>query len=149
MTSSEGRSKCRRVAIRSPAVGLREDRLTVASLAATAERLAGSHADDALGEALGADLDRGHGAALDQALATIGGISTDPRLLTDAAARLTTEPAVPQRVNALRLLAAAGADEDEARRIQAARGRGWRTPQAEAWKPQPGRDGDGVADVDG
>ncbi len=130
-------------------MGLREDRLTVASLAATAERLAGSHADDALGYVLGADLDRGHGPALDQALATIGGITVDPRLLTEAAARLTTEPAVPQRVNALRLLVAAGADEAEARRIQAGRGKGWRTPQAEPWRPQPARDGEGVADVDG
>lgn len=112
----------------------RQDRLTAASLAATAERLAGSHADDALGEALAADLDRGSGEHLDAALATIAAITTDPRLLTEAAARLTTEPAVPQRTNALRLLAAAGADQAEARRVQAARGKGWRTPQAEPWR---------------
>ena len=67
---------------------------------------------------------------------TIGGISTDPALLAEAAARLTTDPQVPQRRNAFRLLIAAGADEQEARRIQAARGKGWRTPQAERYNRQ-------------
>jgi hypothetical protein len=112
----------------------RADRLTAVSLGATAERLCGSHAPDALGEALAADLDAGGGPYLEQALATLAAISTDPRLLTEAAARLTTPPAVPQRANALRLLVAAGADEQQARRIQAGRGRGWTTPQADPWR---------------
>ncbi len=111
----------------------RQDRLTAVSLGATAERLCGEPLDDlsdALGARLAADLDRGEGEHLDRALAVLADISTDPVLLTHAAARLTTEPQVPQRHNALRLLVAAGADEAEARRIQAARGKGWRTPQA-------------------
>lgn len=113
-------------------MGLRADRLTVASLTGTAERLAGTLADDALGVRLGADLDAGEGAALEQAKATIWAVSRDPVLLSVAASHYC-DAAVPQKQNAWRLLIACGADPDEARRIKAERGRepGWTLPQAE------------------
>lgn len=112
----------------------RADRIRVAQVSGTALRLCGSEADDALGEALHGQLDTGGGVLVDRAVATVHAVSADPVILCEAAAMFTVPPTTPMRRYALRLLVAAGADEDEARRIMAARGKGWSTPQAEAWK---------------
>lgn len=114
-----------------------EDRLTAVSAGSTAERLCGDLADDAMGEQLHRDLDRGEGEHLERALRILAEVTTEPELLTYAAARHVVGR-VPARRYALRLLVAAGADEVEARRIQAARGHGWSTPQAEKWRPDSG-----------
>ncbi len=111
--------------------------LKVARLPATAERLCSTPSDgddDAYGEPLHVQLDAGGGDLVDRAIAVLHAISADPAVLTEGAAMLTTEPQTPLKCYALRLLIAAGADEGEARRIQARRGKGWSTPQAEAWK---------------
>jgi hypothetical protein len=105
----------------------------VARLPATAQRLCSAPSDgddDAYGEALHVQLDAGGGVLVDRAVAVLHAISADPGVLDEGAARLTTEPRTPLKCYALRLLVAAGADEVEARRIQAARGKGWSTPQA-------------------
>lgn len=109
--------------------------IAAARSAAAAERLCGTWGDDAMGEPLHADLDRGDGEHLTRALGFIHAITRDPGVLTEGATRLTTEPRTPGRVYALRLMVAAGADEEQARQIMARRGKGWVTPQAEAWKP--------------
>ncbi len=111
----------------------KRDRIKVAQVSGTALRLVGDHADDALGEALHVQLDTGGGDLVDRAVALIHQISADPVVLNEAAAMMTAPPATPARCDALRLLAAAGADEGEARRIMAARGGGWSTPQAKAY----------------
>ncbi len=99
----------------------RDERLRVAQASGTALRLCGDTADDALGEALHIQLDAGGGDLVDQAVATIHATSADPVVLSEAAAMMTTPPATPMRCYALRLLVAAGADEQEARRIMAGR----------------------------
>lgn len=113
----------------------RDDRLKVARMTGTALRLCGAEAADALGEPLHVQLDAGGGELVDRAVAVIHGISSDQVVLSQAAAMFTLPPTTPMRCYALRLLVAAGADEDEARRIQASRGKGWSTPQAEPWTP--------------
>lgn len=100
-------------------------RLQVAALTGTVLRLCGGLS----GDLLEADLDAGEGPALDAAVAEIHAIATDRVLLAEAAAMFTVAPATPARRDALRLLVAAGADEGEARAIQAARGGGWQAPQ--------------------
>ncbi len=110
----------------------------MARAAGTALRLCGEPSDDqsdALGEALHVQLDAGGGVLVDRAVAVLHAVTADPTVLCEAAAMFTVPPATPMRCYALRLLVAAGADEGEARRIQAARGKGWETPQAEAWEP--------------
>jgi hypothetical protein len=112
--------------------------IAVARLPATALRLCSPPSagdDDAYGEPLHVQLDAGGGPLVDRAVAALHAISADPRLLSEGAAMLTTEPVTPLKCYALRLMVAAGADEAQARRIQAGRGRGWSTPQAEAWMP--------------
>lgn len=111
------------------------DRLKVARITGLAMRLAGDHADDAMGEVLAADLDRGEGEHLTAAIVAVHAISADPVVLNESAAMYTVKPETEQRRIALRLLVAAGADLAEAERIQAARGKGWVTPQADAWRP--------------
>jgi hypothetical protein len=113
----------------------RADRIRVAQVSGTALRLCGSEADDALGEALHLQLDADGGVLVDRAAAAIHAVSADPVVLCEAAAMFTVPPGTPMRRYALRLLVAAGADEAEARRIMAARGKGWSTPQAEAYRP--------------
>lgn len=113
----------------------RDDRLKVARMTGTALRLCGAEADDALGEPLHVQLDAGGGELVERAVSVVHAISAESEVLHQAAAMFTLPPTTPMRCYALRLLVAAGADEGEARRIQASRGKGWRTPQAEAWKP--------------
>ncbi len=98
--------------------------IQAAQLPALAERLCREPrdpGDDALGQPLHVQLDAGGGELVDQAVAALHQISTDPAVLNEGAARLTTPPATPLRCYALRLMVAAGADEDEARRIMAGR----------------------------
>jgi hypothetical protein len=129
-----------------------QDRIKVAKVSGTALRLCGSLAGDALGEPLHVQLDAGGGDLVDRAVAVVHAISADPIVLSEAAAMFTTPPATPMRCYALRLLVAAGADEGKARRVQAARGKGWSTPQAEPagyrvadGDRDEGADGDGLA----
>lgn len=121
----------------------RTDRLTAVSLGSTAERLCSEPLDelgDGMGRHLADDLDAGSGPYLDKALTILAAISTDRQLLAHAAARFTAAAYQhPVGHDALRLLVAAGADLNEAQRIQAARGGGWSTPQAEPWQDQTGR----------
>ncbi len=112
--------------------------IAVARLPATAQRLCSTPSpgdDDAYGEPLHVQLDAGGGGLVDRAVEVLHTISADPAVLNEGAAMLTTEPRTPLKCYALRLLVAAGADEEQARRIQEQRGKGWRTPQAEAWRP--------------
>lgn len=111
----------------------REDRIKVAQVTGTVQRLLMNHAEDGMGEALMGDVDAGRGEFLDRARAILHAISDDPQILCEASAMFTTPPSTPVRLYSLRLLVLLGADEAEARRIQAARGRGWRTPQAKAY----------------
>ncbi len=94
--------------------------------------------DDRVGGALHVQLDAGGGELVDRAVAVIHAITADPVLLNEGAAWLTTPPVTPMRHYGLRLLVAAGADEDEARRIMAGRGKGWSTPQAQSYREATG-----------
>lgn len=115
---------------------LRSDRLAVASLTGLAARFVGGFGEQSRDAALRlqAYLEAGrdpHGIVA-AAVAALHEISTDPHLLTEAAAMYS--PAGNGYVYgpaALRLLKAAGADLDEAVKVKAGRGNGWVTPQAQ------------------
>lgn len=118
----------------------RADRITAAGITGVVEgHAAGINDRAATFDELVSDLAAGHGPALEAAVTEIRERLPDDetraqQIMDEAAARYTRRSA-PHHGRALQLLVAAGADEDEARRIMDRRGGGWRTPQAEAWKP--------------
>lgn len=115
---------------------LQADRLKVASLTGLAARFVGAFGEQPRNAALRlqAYLEAGrdpHGVVA-AAVAALHEVSTDPNLLTEAAAMYSPDgngyvygPA------ALRLLKAAGANLDQAVKVKAGRGNGWVTPQAQ------------------
>jgi hypothetical protein len=117
----------------------RDDRITCAGIQGVAEGHAGGITSRAATfDQLCADLAAGEGPALAAAVEEIRErLPADParaqQILDEAAARFTMRSA-PHHGRALAILVYAGADENTARTIQAARGRGWRTPQAEPYR---------------
>jgi hypothetical protein len=112
-----------------------DDRNICAGIQGVAEGHAGGITSRAATfDQLCADLDAGNGPALQAAVEEIRErLPADPAraqaIMDDAAARYTMRSA-PHHGRALAILVHAGADEEQARQIQAGRGRGWTTPQA-------------------
>lgn len=116
----------------------RDDRITAAGIQGVVEgHVAGIGDRAANHQQLLAELAAGDGPVLAAALAEIRGRLPDDAkraqaVLDESAARYT-KPNGSRTAEKLRLLVLAGADPDQAARIQAGRRGGWRTPQAKAW----------------
>lgn len=117
-------------------MGKREVRLKVASLTGLTARYLGGFGEQTCADAqlLRSDLEAGHDpkGRVAAVLAVLREVSTSPEVLTAAAAMYSPDGnGYFYGRSALKLLARAGADLDEAARVKAARGHGWVTPQAD------------------
>lgn len=114
----------------------RAERLQVASLAGLAARFTGGFGEQTTRNALllQGDLENGDDprGAVAAAIGVLHAVSDDPAVLTEAAAMYCPDGnGYFYGQAALKLFALAGADIAEAERVMAARGQGWRTPQAD------------------